>query len=537
MDKKGFLFTVTVFLILTYILLSISVWVKGVEASERAYSEFYKESNVELAIEQITPERMDNITNVLMDRSLYLLNKQAAEYPLMATGGITENENLRQAIFELFMNGNASKSHFYLKQGILQDQSSFSIWAQNLNTSLRAIGIYISYINVSDFQVGQSAVDKVNYSFIIDMNISDYSTASSVSRRYYISNNVSIAGLTDPAISYESNRLTQGDATIYRQFFFNTKLYNTPADTSVTQIVPATGITAGQGWIYGYLATASGGSTEVPNYGLVNPLYYGNYILVGNYSDIILVPNYQDFGGYIVLNQPDLKNSSCGAIIPLGSEPYKDESSTFNPIVYRGAHVCDPAIDCTAGACTTKPFVVLSASFKPTDAPSCPLLWDQTNTQKGRCVLIEAKNSVSDVLQTPTDKFIVKPGSAIMDLEKIRDFVMCGYYLHDPAAPSYLQHLMNNTFLRSDSEFGIETFVVGEYANSTTAYDTHSRLDRDLFTQDAKGIKIRGLPGCRDFQSCSSDTLSTGAFALNATTISDFKLDNIACPQTGGVCN
>ena len=83
MDKKGFLFTVTVFLILIYILLSISVWVKSIEASERSFSEFYKESTVELTMEQITPAKMDHITHVIMSRNMVRLNDYSIGHSLV----------------------------------------------------------------------------------------------------------------------------------------------------------------------------------------------------------------------------------------------------------------------------------------------------------------------------------------------------------------------------------------------------------------------------------------------------------------------
>ena len=111
MDKKGFLFTVTVFLILTYILLSISVWVKAIESSERSFSEFYKESTVELTIEQITPAKVDNVSNIIMTRNLARLDEHSIDSPLRP-GGVDENSNIRGALFDMLVNGSAGTSYF-----------------------------------------------------------------------------------------------------------------------------------------------------------------------------------------------------------------------------------------------------------------------------------------------------------------------------------------------------------------------------------------------------------------------------------------
>jgi hypothetical protein len=69
LDRKGFLFVVTVFLILTYILLAISVWVKAIETSERSYAEFYRQSTLDLTIAQITPEKVNNVSNMALTRA------------------------------------------------------------------------------------------------------------------------------------------------------------------------------------------------------------------------------------------------------------------------------------------------------------------------------------------------------------------------------------------------------------------------------------------------------------------------------------
>lgn len=536
MDKKGFLFVVTVFLILTYILLSISVWVKGIEASERAYSEFYKESNVELAIEQITPERLDNVTNVLMDRSLYRLNDQAMSYPLQAKNGVDEDENLRQAMYELFMDGNASGSHFYLAKGVPNEKASFNVWAADLNASLRVIGVYISGFSVSDFRVSQSAIDRVNYSFIVDLNVSDYSTSSSLSRRYYIKNSLDIGGLPDPALVRESYKTTQDDTLkIYRQFFFNND-YPSAAALGIQKVVEPSGITAGQGWVYGYLALASGNAPPALPNGNDIPLSERRlYVLVGKYSEIVNIPQYDAFGGFIVTDQPVLTASICGNGNP---GAYKDESNTFNPIKHTGL-LCDAAKgDSSSGAYTTKPFIVISGAFDPNDPRfECPLL--NNPDQKARCALIKAAKSPIEVGANPLNK-LVKTDSAIVSVETMRDFVMCGYYTYDPNAPSYLQHLMNGTYSRNDTKYGIETFVIGQYANSSK-YDTRSRLDRELFTTDGSGTKVRGMPGCRDFDSCASDPqLSTGVFAVSDETKAAFGLDLLACPDGSsglGVCD
>jgi hypothetical protein len=125
-------------------------------------------------------------------------------------------------------------------------------------------------------------------------------------------------------------------------------------------------------------------------------------------------------------------------------------------------------------------------------------------------------------------------GGGLYKVESIRDFVMCGYYTHNPKAPSFLQRLLNDSYSRSSALFGIETFVIGNYANDYGAYDLYSRLDRELF--NATGIKVRGLPGCRDFASCA-DSPVTGIFTVSADTKIDYGLEDITCDDNAAGCD
>jgi hypothetical protein len=99
-----------------------------------------------------------------------------------------------------------------------------------------------------------------------------------------------------------------------------------------------------------------------------------------------------------------------------------------------------------------------------------------------------------------------------------------------------MQRLLNNSYSRSSQEFGIETFVIGVYANDTAVYDTNSRLDRELFDSFTDGIKVRGMPGCRNFASCS-DSPATGIFAVSETVKNAYGLGGITCDNGAAGCD
>jgi hypothetical protein len=520
LSKKGFLFTVTVFLILTYILLSISVWVKGVEASERAYSEFYKESTVELAIEQITPAKVDNVTNIAMNRALFRLNGHAMDHPLREGQPGDENANIRAALYGLLVNGSAPAALFQDGAGVPEENSSLRAWVSSLNSSLLSIGVYVSSFEVSSFNAWQGDINTVNYSFDMNLNLRDYSNTSGVTRTYHINNAVYINGLVDPALARASRSLAD-DEHVYRQFFFNKDVYGSPAGVSVQTLAAGRG---GQGWVYGQLASASGAMDLVPAASELDMSMRHNYIIVGSFTDIIaLTPGvYESFAGFIVT---DLPGHPSNCTTRDRSATYYNEEGTFNPLKYEG-NDCHASMDRTAGEATSLPFIV-APGFNPLSAPRCPV-FTGSSTLLGRCALITNTFLPSEVNGAPASKLDTS-ASAIYGIESVRDLVMCGYYVQDAAAPSYFQRLLPASYLRNSS-LGIETFVIGQYANSTS-YDLNSRLDRELFNSSIEGIKVMGLPGCRNYESCA-DSPTTGIFALSSGMISAYNLGPLACSGT-----
>ncbi|VVC03519.1 Uncharacterised protein [Candidatus Bilamarchaeum dharawalense] len=529
LDKKGFLFTVTIFLILTYILLSISVWVKSVETSEKSFADFYKQSTIELAIEQITPQKMGNVSDLIMNRALSRLNTHAVDYEVRVGPVGNESQNIEKAMFELAANGSAKQNYFIGAGGPIsqEENSSFRSWVNNLNASLLAIGVYVSDFSIYDFHFVQDDIDLINYSFKIKLGLKDLTNTSSVSRTYTINNQLSITGLVDPALLRETKANSHlGDPkAVYRMFFFNKTNYLTYSDIKVNKT--STSVRGGQGWFYGYLATA-GTSTydHIPDANTVSPELRPFYILTGTYSEITSLPHevYEGFGGYILTNTPG-NPSNCTA----SGTTYKNENDTFNPVEYAPPSCTIEYRTSFDVISTSKPFIV-SKNFNPGSADLCPL-FDGSNESR-RCALFITDYTESEVASHPEYK-LSNTYTGVYSVELIRDFVMCGYYTHNPQAPSYFQRLLSNSYSRNSTEFGIETFVIGIYANDTAAYDTNSRLDRQLFNNSLVAYKVRGLPGCKNLASCS-DSPQTGIFAVSPDVQAWYDLGDITCDHGAG---
>jgi len=524
-DKKGFLFVVTIFLLLTYILISISVWVKALEASERMYSELYKESNVELAVTQLTPEKVDEMTNMIMQRALFKIADFSINHPVVpgnTSRGENEFVNIENAVEEYLVNGAPSGAYF---EGIADDTPAFSEpssslqgWIAALNKSLGGIGVYITEFDVSNFNMEQISVDTVEYSFDITITMQDTAGTTRLSRVYPISNTIDITGYVDVAISRE----TQDERTVYRRFFFYPG-YEIPSDLEPVEI---SGIEGGQGWFYGFLV-------DTEDADIVPREQRHLYILVGDYSEITAVDGYSEFAAYIQTNDASTRTVSC---TPSGGTPTtkREEYDTFMAIQYESD--CDAVVESSSE--TNRPFAIVP-DFSASGGAVCPNL---VTDEDAYCALFVAEYSVNDVEDDPENKNSADAAlTGVFDIEDLRDYTMCGYYIHSEKSPSYLQRFFGDAYSRNHTEFGIETFLIGEYVTdycpecNTFDFSQYSALDREMFNEVDKDWNIRGMAGCKNADMCSSTVEPTpGQFGLTEISIDDYVLDDIDCDGGAG---
>jgi len=504
-NRKGFLFVVTVFLVLTYILLSISVWVKSIEASERSYSEFYKESNVELAMEQITSEKLDKVSSIILNRGLYVLNNHSVTHPIKR-GSSDEFQYVNAAFSQWLANGSPDASNFEYGVAPSEYKSSLAAWAENLNGSLSSIGVYIQEFNVSKFSIYQTDIDVLNYSFNVDLRMADKSGTTSVVRTYAINNSMNISGLPDPAIARESGGQIPG-----RRFYFQKELYADNTTLRAKTIFTGNSNSSGQGWFYGYL-------TNVSDAGSVRETERLSYIMVGTYDEIVASPYYKNFSAFIVTSPPE-HTRSCNKTD--GSFGGWNEEKTFNALEFDSDHDCEVSVNPAKGEITTYPFVV-APNFSIDSAGRCPDIANLGNESR-RCALFVTAYNNGD---SPLDKKLSHSRIRIYDIEPLRDFTLCGYYIGDPNAPSYLQRLFNNSYSYNNS-LGISTFLIGRYVNISIA-DSYSRLDREMF-MNISGSEVRGMPGCKDPFRCTDPERDIGRFRLSIATLTNFGLEELGC--------
>jgi hypothetical protein len=253
----------------------------------------------------------------------------------------------------------------------------------------------------------------------------------------------------------------------------------------------------GQGWFYGPVVFAEDAEG-------ISAADASHMILAGNYTDIRFVDNWEGFGAYILLDEPD-NPTGCS-----------DQSGTLNPIERETGTSgrCEESIDESRSDYTNKPFMAYEDFEEGVydDMLGRYRYHEPGAPADGVRILFIAQYSASEVLSEPDNK---RNDVAVFDMEKLRDFARCSYYIVNPAAPSFLQRMFKDGYKYS-SPNGIETFLIGKYAGGTYTGDMDglSRVDGDFFN-GVSGEKIRGMPGCKDPQMCNNPNSDVGHFALS----------------------
>jgi hypothetical protein len=531
---------------------------------ESRYSESFRTSSMEMLVDQLNEQRVSQMANVMSNYAFYKLDNYSIRNPVESgvAGAPDEFDNIKLAMRELILNGSASGDYFegtgpgleYTEEE-KQDYTLYG-WGTKLNESLSASGFELEQfeIHTDTFNFNQTDYLLYEVNFTMDLIIRDTKAGSSTSmtRTYEVSTLVNATGMVDPYIARESIGLNLPHNQIAeRQLFMAPLVFDYDgkdigyAEDYPTEYPPTVSEemtdafrslcseesgdcyfmgsgSAGQGWFYGPMVSAED-SEEINN--IVDTGNSGQYILVGNYSEIIAVADYERFGAYILTNEPTESASVCGSNM--------DESDTFNAITWIEETECEATLD----ERILQPFVV-DDGFD---------INDYIGDMERHKVLFISRYSTNEVAGDTGDPALKNYNVAFYDVEMFRDFVACGYYLPRSDSPSLLQRMFDISDedpMRSGGLFGIETTVAGQWAggNYTPEYDPYSRVEVEFFSQ-TEGSRIMGLPGCKNVFFCTESFDSdVGQFKISPDAFERYNIgdgdglsnENLVCKEDNG---
>ncbi len=474
------------FLIIIYLSLYVFSWTNAIKMSEKTFSDEIQFSSLETITPQISDKSFNDFYEIAGNYAFYKMDDYSILHP-MKYNSQNELYYVNRTFFSLVEK--CSADTFSPPLTYTESDYCFRDYVERLNKLFEPFGFKVVEYKLYDGNI--SYIDPVTFNTSAKLKIVIKGKNAYLEKTINLSHTFNISGLVDPMTAREAYNIGL-EKRVEKQIFYKDVKNFSPI--LVYYGNESDGF-LGRGFFYGKLvAPSSAGSIddEEKKY----------YILYGTYDDIISTAGYKLFGAYILTNAPDIIDG-CGS-----------EDNTFNALHYDNSCHLSYVSDTI-----NKSFAVIP-NFDP-------------DNFRNNNVLFIAKDSQFDSEEEKGD------GLKVYDIEDMRDYIICSYYIPSDRAPSFAQRLTENAPYLS-SPYGIESTVLGRWAGGeyVPEYDKYSRIDF-LFFRKEEGEKIRGLPGCKSFWMCnlsSSSENPLGHFVLDTESIEKFGLENITCNDGYAEC-
>ncbi|MFA6036328.1 MAG: hypothetical protein WC759_05220 [Candidatus Micrarchaeia archaeon] len=321
-----------------------------------------------------------------------------------------------------------------------------------------------------------------------------------------------INGYDDAYVYLKSNK------NALKQIFFKDSVGTTAGSVAPSPIVPDAA--RGKSWVYGKTTKPS------PAAGSYCAGNKDQCIVVIDHASAADIASTAGYAGVILRNVPTVIDGGdvvCGGV-PVPS--HLDTGDCLDCLKYVGdGDTSCPGLG-VVGSQISVPFVAV--------APG-----EFSDVMIGSYVLIDSRGAENSAVSTDYHR--------IMDVEKMRAMSVCGFYVQNDDAPDFLQRLTVNP---SPTANGIESFAIGQVWADNNPGDgatVYSDVDHEFFSSPkTEGVRVKGMPGCRDVQQCSTETVAGdaspfGHFALDdagsAPHSEAYDAESIMCTAEGSPCD
>jgi len=484
---KGFFFTGAVAILLVLLIASTTLWVL-VANSQSARAPLLTQG-----------QQLQNFQQSLMsydDRVLYV----AAEYALYETG-----ENVPP---NGYSNMNALKTDFCGGLETLLDE-----WADEVEILAKDMGLILTItFNPAGCQISMHDFRTVKASYPGTYSIEDTASGAKVEGELPGEAFIDINGFTDPLLRLEGNGAL-------KPILFNPDIGVTPG--ALAPDGPITGV-RGKGWFYGKTTRFTSPSSDCAA---------SKKKCIAVITTVPADPSpLNDYGAVILRAVPGTGTEPvvCGGNPPTNAN--EDTGKCLDCLRYLpGGDIdsdCTPALGAFRNQISV-PFIALAPNQFPMSNIDSYYLIDSS----------EWRNTVNG-------------DHNIWNIEKLRAMSVCGFYVNNGEAPDFLQRMLA-TWESEASSHGIETIIFGQDVpppawgadnNPGNGATVYSSIDHLLYeTARPEGTKIKGMPGCRDWNQCSADTPAgqgspIGHVAMDSSVhVGDYGVAQIIC-ATGASC-
>ena len=538
--RKGFVFTVIAMALLSYLVLSVSMWAQVMAAREANVPQKYKADSLRLLIGEINEAKANEFAQRAAMYALYRLGDHTVTESGLYYDTRTPSDtpyfarNLNTSMHELITTGYTNGGHgtnWATPLNYTNDTGyTLNGWMHTINDTANALGLVVEMDGPYNFSFNQTTPWEMQVSYRLNVSARDMENTMSFEKELNISTTIQLEGYDDPMIGrgYVQDHMLSGETAAYphrqirqmKEWARDAGSYEPePIDVAPNETTDGTN---GIGWFYGPINTTglTPPNPNDPHYADEIKLMNESILYVQGWSDDILgvVPFY---GAIIIGDKPNLTRTRV-----TGACNYTTNVQTecLNCLEWRS--------DISPAGCTTpnlhiwaNNILTITGNEKPymagvdtdTGSTSNPDWYDElpATTNGVKHVLIDNEFS-----NWGSDWDNERGWHNLWNIEKLRDMAICGLYVRNPDAPSYTQKLMDNAVSLDGGDYGIETFVVGRWAGGSLDPDNegNSRVDHVFYGNSPSGVPVKGMPGCKSEEMCLGDAAvdeSVGHFRID----------------------
>lgn len=534
---------------LSFILVSTSVWLAAQKQVEARVSSKMEAFALEQAALQSSRESVASHVEFIGRRALYNLSMDVISEGGRKIDNVPHEHSINKIfptpakvqaeLCSIIVNG----TRFADDATILAErEDTLMHWVDSLNKSTNRIGLNFAF-EVENCGVQQSDAWHVDLVLEANVSISNNDKTLQLNRSYDSLNpivaRIPINGTLDAFITlmdykahngeYGDNTLASvWDATIRQIYSSNNSL------SDLAPVLVGEG-SRGKGWAYGNVTSSPGLRETNPGQYLLFVEDVSDYCNEGEEITAIFEDDIapgecnnrvlDQFVGVIVDGAPSNVFGTETEVYGECTCTYFTENETGNCLdcASRVSRV-EVSEGCAVSVCPDKgntryanlvsvPFVTtgMTGSFTSTH------VFPQEYVDSNKAVLIDSPGWCNS--------FEPSIGHFIYDIEALRETAICGYYLEDGDAPSFLQRLAGLRPSSLGGSAGVETMLVGMWAR-----DPDSRVDHVYYGTSIDEGKIKGMPGCKDVEMCEDDNdVPLGHFLLDLDHSNYYGVSELRC--------
>lgn len=547
--SRGFVFTMMALAVLTFMLLSMQIWIRSFERSDENSAAKFKGEAIRLVLSSLSDAQLSRFANA----SAYYATFKLVNYSSYSdiADDVPANDTLNpktgrieRALKGLIVNGSAEVGSSPGERINYSDEEkeayTIASWKEKVNSAANLMGFRTNFSDPKNLTVRQLDAWTVGVSFDMQMNVTDLEGTMRQSKMMRADTNFSIEGFYDPFITrndIKQRRPEPVDSEAEQKQIFRklgNQPYNVPSDLAPNSF-PGT---EGNGWFAGPATSDRPGTGIFLNF--TEQARMKQYIYVTGYYEG-LVEDANRYGA-VILTQTPGTNLTLNAVV---------NGCLYNVTTQTSCLNCQRSYSPRRPGCDrdTEYFDNVSVPYISVGGFSLGNLKFVHRTgldNQGYYALID--NNFRTYQYKLDDDY-----HKVWDLTKIRDMTICGFYVKSDtqSAPSFFQRMLASAGRPSPAgaisspAYGIETLLLGTWAGGAldkgvgNSYenDNRPRVDWEFYSSTdyaTTAYKIRGMAGCKTEEMCkpgndSAITESVGKFRVTASDAGRYGIVKIAC--------